>query len=306
MVEDGGVYKVPCEVNGLKIKMVFDTGAAAVSISQSFAEMMLENGYISPSDFIGISKSMTADGRIIDHTEVILKKIKIGDITIGNVKAVVLHSQNTPFLLGQTAIQRLGKISIKGDKLYIDDVEGKDIGSSTNKYFEKWDAQHYIYSNYTYGIGWDLPKEYKWERIEGQEKHTIFRAEAEDNIFSVFVNAGIDNSNVDLWTVYNKATSLIEQLDKNREERTGEIVYERTFEKCTLLGQHAIKTTFKEYFKDSRYKEPKESYGEEYIFTHNGYRFIVALKMPKIVYDTFDCSDDISKIFIGFRYSVKH
>ena len=33
MVEDKGVYKVPCEINGLKVKMVFDTGAAAVSLS---------------------------------------------------------------------------------------------------------------------------------------------------------------------------------------------------------------------------------------------------------------------------------
>ena len=29
MVEDQGVYKIPCEINGLKVKMVFDTGAAA-------------------------------------------------------------------------------------------------------------------------------------------------------------------------------------------------------------------------------------------------------------------------------------
>ena len=95
------------------------------------------------------------------------------------------------------------------------------------------------------------------------------------------MNAGIDNSNVDLWTVYNKATSLIEQLDKNREERTGEIVYERTFEKCTLLGQHAIKTTFKEYFKDSRYKEPKESYGEEYILPITDIDLLWLLRCPK-------------------------
>ena len=59
------------------------------------------------------------------------------------------------------------------------------------------------------------------------------------------------------------------------------IVYERTFEKCTLLGKHAIKTTFKEYFKDSRYDEPSENFAEEYTLIMNGYLMTIALKMSK-------------------------
>ena len=303
MVEDKGVYKVPCEINGLKVKMVFDTGAAAVSLSQSLAEMMLDNDYISTSDFIGKSKSLTADGRIIDHTELVLHSLKIGDITINNVIAVVINSQDTPLLLGQTAIQKLGTISLKGDKLYINGNSDNSSGSSINTHFEKWDAQHYIYSNYTYGFGWTLPKDYEWERVEGTEKHTVFRAEGMP--FSVFVNAQISDKINDLWKVYNQYTSLIEKLDVNYEKKTGTLVYEREFEKCNLLGQHAIKTTFKEYFKDSRFKEPIETYAEEYIVIHNGYIFTIAVKIPKGLYDTVDCSDEISKVFKGFRYSVK-
>jgi aspartyl protease family protein len=33
MQKDGGVYKVPCTVNGLKLEFIFDTGASVVSIS---------------------------------------------------------------------------------------------------------------------------------------------------------------------------------------------------------------------------------------------------------------------------------
>lgn len=303
MVEDKGVYKIPCEINGLKVKMVFDTGAAAVSLSQSLAEMMLDNNYISISDFIGKSKSLTADGRIIDHTEILLHSLKIGDITINDVIAVVINSQDTPLLLGQTAIQKLGTISIKGDKLYIKGNSDNSSGSSIKTHFEKWDAQHYIYSNYTYGFGWTLPKDYEWERVEGTEKHTVFRAEGMP--FSVFVNAQISDKINDLWKVYNQYTSLIEKMDVNYEKKTGTLVYEREFEKCNLLGQHAIKTTFKEYFKDSRFKEPMETYAEEYIVIHNGYIFTIAVKIPKELYDTVDCRDEISKVFKGFRYSVK-
>ncbi len=271
MVEDKGVYKIPCEINGLKVKMVFDTGAAAVSLSRSLAEMMLDNNYLSISDFIGKSKSLTADGRIIDHTELILHSLKIGDITVNDVIAVVINSQDTPLLLGQTAIQKLGTISFKGDKLFIKGDSDNSSGSSIKTRFEKWDAQHYIYSNYTYGFGWTLPKDYKWERVEGTEKHTVFRAEGMP--FSVFVNAQISDKINDLWRVYNQYTSSIEKLDISYEKKTGALVYEREFEKCNLLGQHAIKTTFKEYFKDSRFKEPMETYAEEYIVIHNGYIF---------------------------------
>ena len=303
MVEDRGVYKIPCEVNGLKVKMVFDTGAAAVSMSSSFAEMLLDNNYISVTDFTGKAKSMTADGRIIDHTELMIHTLKIGDITVNDVMAIVIDSQDTPLLLGQTAIQKLGVISINGDKLYIKKQSEILTENSTNTHFEKWDTKHYIYSNYTYGFGWTLPKDYEWERVEGTEKHTVFRAEGMP--FSVFVNAQVSDKINDLWKVYNQYTSSIEQLDINYEKKTGALVYEREFEKCNLLGQHAIKTTFKEYFKDSRFKEPMETYAEEYIVIHNGYIFTIAVKIPKELYDTVDCSDEISKVFKGFRYSVK-
>ena len=304
MVEDRGVYKIPCEVNGLKVKMVFDTGAAAVSLSSSFAEMLLDNDYISVTDFIGEAKAMTADGRIIDHTELMIHTLKIGDITVNDVKAFVIDSQDAPLLLGQTAIQKLGVISINGDKLYIkQQTECLTTGSSTITHFEKWDALHYIYSNYTYGFGWTLPKDYKWERVEGAEKHTVFRAEGFP--FTVFVNAQVSDKITDLWNVYNQYTSVIEKLDVNYEKKTGTLVYEREFEKCNLLGQHAIKTTFEEYLKDNRYKDPMETYAEEYIVIHNGYIFTIAVKIPKELYDSIDCKDEISKVFQGFRYSVK-
>ena len=152
-------------------------------------------------------------------------------------------------------------------------------------------------------FGWTLPKDYEWERVEGTEKHTVFRAEGMP--FSVFVNAQVSDKISDLWKVYNQYTSLIEKLDVNYEKKTGTLVYEREFEKCNLLGQHAIKTTFKEYFKDSRFKEPMETYAEEYIVIHNGYIFTIAVKIPKELYDTVDCRDELSKVFKGFRYSVK-
>ena len=303
MIPDQGVYKVPCEVNGLKVKMVFDTGAAAVSISENLAEIMLGNGYLSSDDFGSKAKALTADGRIVDNTLVNLKTVKIGNIKLTNVNAVVIGGQSVPLLFGQSAIQKLGEVAIQGDKLYI---KGTSASESAENLYERWDAQNYQYSNYTYGIRWNLPRDFEWERQQGQEQHTLFRAQVPETLLTVFINAQVANNAQDLWAVFDQFTALIEQADLAMEKKTGLLAYERTFEKSNLLGQHAIKTTFKEYFKDSRFDEPVETYAEEFLVVANGYIFTIAVKIPKEIYDVVDCSEDFSDIFKGFGFTIKH
>lgn len=119
MEKDGGVYKIPCVVNGLRLKLIFDTGASNVCISQSVALMMLENDYLSIDDIKGTSQSQVADGRIVDHTKINLRKIQIGNKVLTNVEAVVIHGQTAPLLLGQSALKRLGRYSVSGDQLLL-------------------------------------------------------------------------------------------------------------------------------------------------------------------------------------------
>jgi len=119
MEKEAGVYKVPCSVNGLKLKFIFDTGAASVCISQTYAEMMLENGYLDESDILGVSQSTIADGSSIDNVVINLRKVEIGGLSLENVSAVVVPTQNAPLLLGQSVIQKLGMVSIDGEYLVI-------------------------------------------------------------------------------------------------------------------------------------------------------------------------------------------
>lgn len=117
----GGVFKIPCVVNGVKMKFIFDTGAATVSISESTANYMLENGFLTENDIKGVGKSSVADGRIVDHVKINLKDIEIGGLHLSNVEAVVIMGQKSPLLLGQSVIQSIGKISIEGNNLIIED-----------------------------------------------------------------------------------------------------------------------------------------------------------------------------------------
>ena len=114
-----GVYMIPCIVNGTKMKMVFDTGASTVTISMEKAKELYNTGKLRDEDFLGVGQTFTASGDIVDHLEINLRTIQIGGQTIKNTRAVIISGQNAPLLLGLSAIQKLGKIILDGNKLQI-------------------------------------------------------------------------------------------------------------------------------------------------------------------------------------------
>jgi clan AA aspartic protease (TIGR02281 family) len=108
----GGTYEVACSVNGLPLKMIFDTGASDVTISSVEANFMLKNGYLSDEDVKGKKNYMTASGDIHEGTVLRLKEVKLGDAVLKNVEASVVHSQKAPLLLGQSVLEKFGTITI--------------------------------------------------------------------------------------------------------------------------------------------------------------------------------------------------
>lgn len=120
MEEEDGLYKIPCTVNGARMKFVFDTGATTVCLSGAMAEYLYENDYISKDDIVGLGKSEVADGSIVDHLEIILRDVEIVGLHLHDVEAVVIKGQRAPLLLGQSAISKLGRITIDGKVMVID------------------------------------------------------------------------------------------------------------------------------------------------------------------------------------------
>ena len=107
-----GVYEVPCTINDLPLKFIFDTGASTTTISSVEAAFMLKNGYLTENDIRGKEYYSTATGEIHEGTVIRLREIKIGDAVLRNVDASVTHSQQAPLLLGQSVMERFGAIAI--------------------------------------------------------------------------------------------------------------------------------------------------------------------------------------------------
>ena len=112
MQKENGVYVIPCRVNGLNLKFIFDTGASDVSISLTEAAFMLKNGYMDAKDIVGEEYYSDANGDISVGTKIILNKIEFAGIELNKVEATVVNNIGAPLLLGQSAIKRLGQVQI--------------------------------------------------------------------------------------------------------------------------------------------------------------------------------------------------
>jgi clan AA aspartic protease (TIGR02281 family) len=112
MEKIGRTYRLPCTVNGLPLNFILDTGADEVSISLSEALFMLKNDYIDENDLLNTEYYQLANGEVVEGTKIVLRTLKIGGLTIKNVEASIVHTMNAPLLLGQSALSKLGKITI--------------------------------------------------------------------------------------------------------------------------------------------------------------------------------------------------
>ena len=77
---------------------------------------MMKNGYLSASDVIGKQQFLNASGEVSEGTVINLREVKLGSLHLDNVKASVARNQSAPLLLGQSVLNRLGRIEIDNTK----------------------------------------------------------------------------------------------------------------------------------------------------------------------------------------------
>ncbi len=229
----GGTYTIPCEVNGLKLTFIFDTGASDVSLSSTEASFMLKNGYISEDDYIGTENYQIANGNVTEGFVFNLKSIKIGNTVIRNVRACVTNETNAPLLLGQSVLSKLGSYTIDGDYLVLNtsytNSNGNDSGSMAaeinlsdedfqtikNK-AEQGDVAAQFDLGVCYDNGYAVPQNYeeaaKWYRKAAEQGY----ADAQNNLGNLYYNGkGVPQSYTESLKWYRMAA---EQNDANGQQ----------------------------------------------------------------------------------------
>ncbi len=115
MEVQNGVRYVWIEINGIKLRFIFDTGASSICISPAEATVLYRQGTLTEDDIIGTQSFQDATGRISEGARINLREVKIGNIILENIEATVIDNVNAPLLLGQTVFERFGKIEIDND-----------------------------------------------------------------------------------------------------------------------------------------------------------------------------------------------
>ncbi|MDN4165739.1 retropepsin-like aspartic protease [Cytophagales bacterium LB-30] len=111
-----GVYTIPVVLNGvLKINFIYDSGASDVSISPDVAMTLVKTGTLKPEDFIGTQKYYFADGSSATSRVFYIREIQIGNHIITNIKASISNNIDAPMLLGQSVMQRFGRIIVDNE-----------------------------------------------------------------------------------------------------------------------------------------------------------------------------------------------
>jgi aspartyl protease family protein len=112
MENNNGVKYVGIEINGLKLKFIFDTGASSICISSAEATVLYRQGTLQKEDILDVQYFQDATGKVSAGTRINLRTVKIGNRVLQNIEAIVIDNNEAPLLLGQSAFEKFGKITI--------------------------------------------------------------------------------------------------------------------------------------------------------------------------------------------------
>jgi clan AA aspartic protease (TIGR02281 family) len=127
LTKKGGVYEVPCNVNGKAANFIFDSGASDVQISKEFFIEGLKTGLFKKSDiYSDVVNFKVASGDIVAGKLVNIRKLKVGALVLYNILGSIIDSPDTPMLLGQSAIEKFGSYSIDYKTLFLSITGNKE------------------------------------------------------------------------------------------------------------------------------------------------------------------------------------
>ncbi len=115
MENQNGVKYIWIEVNGIRLRFIFDTGASSICLSPAEATVLYRQGTLRREDILEKEYFQDATGKISEGTKVNLRSVKIGNRLLENIEATVIDNFNAPLLLGQTVLENFGKIEIDNE-----------------------------------------------------------------------------------------------------------------------------------------------------------------------------------------------
>ena len=108
-----GVYTIPVQLNdAVIVSLIIDSGAADMMLSPKVANILLRSGTLTEDNFLPGQIYRLADGSRKKHMRARLRSVTLGNRTFRDVTFSISGSDDSPMLLGQSLLERLGKYTI--------------------------------------------------------------------------------------------------------------------------------------------------------------------------------------------------
>jgi len=112
MKSDGGTFTVPVRLNDqITLDFVVDSGASVVMVPLDVVLTLIRTKTITTADFRGEELYVLADGSTVKSHNFILRRVTVGNQSVGNVEATTSDEQGS-LLLGQSFLRKFKSWSI--------------------------------------------------------------------------------------------------------------------------------------------------------------------------------------------------
>lgn len=113
--ENSEMLYITVKLNDVPIRFILDTGCSTMLISNRDAEFLLHHKIVSENSILGEVQSVCANGSVDTNANINIKKVELHGIVLNDIPCMVSNSSDTPLLLGQAVLSKLGKVTIDYD-----------------------------------------------------------------------------------------------------------------------------------------------------------------------------------------------
>lgn len=118
-----GKYMVDATLNGVGVKTYFVPETWFASVSSTTYLFLYENGYIEDADVKGMTTVKMPDGSTNKAGSFVIRNLRMGNVIVKDLPAFVIKKQSVPLLIGNSAFDCFGDLSIDDAKLTINDAD---------------------------------------------------------------------------------------------------------------------------------------------------------------------------------------
>jgi aspartyl protease family protein len=110
--EENGHFFAQGEVDGASVRFMVDTGASVIALTSEDAQKLGQTWY--PNELQTVGRGVNGD---VIGKPVMLNRVRIGNLEVSNVRAIIVPEGLDVSLLGQSFLSKIQNVNISGDRM---------------------------------------------------------------------------------------------------------------------------------------------------------------------------------------------